>query len=56
MLTFGFTLIFLNSGRKDVVVPDGDDPPVIITQHFGSQVANMFLNQYMLLLGEFDTD
>jgi hypothetical protein len=36
MLTFGFTLIFLNAGRKDEVVADQDEPPLIITQHFGS--------------------
>ena len=55
MFTFGFTLFFINVDR----IRGAEDPDAvaIITARFDTGgLFDMFLNQYLLLLGEFDLD
>lgn len=57
MFMFGFCLYFINSTRSgEEVDPETGEPPVIISAHFDSAIGNMIMNQYLLLLGEFDLD
>ena len=51
----GMTLMFLNFDREYYDDNYGTDSSLYIS-HFGSRIVDVFLNQYLLLLGEFDLD
>ena len=56
MLTFGFTFFFLNQGRIVQASLSEEEPETLYSDHFSSGIMNMVLNQYLLLLGEFELD
>jgi len=55
---FLFTLMFLNFGNIFDAELAGEDPEdaSLVPKHLGSRLIDGFLNQYLLILGEFQID
>ena len=60
LFTFGNAIYILNYNRKLTDeelanMPEDFEEPLLITDHFpGAPIMNIFINQYLLSLGEFE--
>lgn len=60
LFTFGNAIYILNYNRTPTPeemanLPEDYEPPMLIVEHFpGAAIVNIFINQYLLALGEFE--
>ena len=54
LATFGIPMVILNFNRDEGM--NGDDGTLVVEKEFDYWLLNMFINQYLLALGEFKID